>query len=67
MDSWERFKETSLPSKTAFYSELNLEDITNKDYSHAQKVWEAFGINNLGENHDLYVQCDTLVLAYVFQ
>ena len=67
MDSWERFKETSLPSKTAFYSELNLEDITNKDYSHAQKVWEVFGINNLGENHDLYVQCDTLVLADVFE
>ena len=67
MDSWERFKETSLPSKTAFYSKLNLEDITNKDYSHAQKVWEVFGINNLGENHDLYVQCDTLLLADVFE
>ena len=28
MDSWERFNETSLPNKKAFYSELNLEDIT---------------------------------------
>ena len=26
----------------AFYSKLNLEDITDKDYNHAQKVWEAF-------------------------
>ena len=40
MDSWERFNETSLPDKKAFYSELNLEDITDKDYAHAQKVWE---------------------------
>ena len=35
MDSWERFDETSLPNKKAFYSELYLEDITNKDYTHA--------------------------------
>ena len=39
MDSWERFNETSLPDKKAFCSELNLEDITNKDSSHAQKVF----------------------------
>ena len=35
MDSWERFNETSLPDKKAFYSKLNLEDITDKDYVHA--------------------------------
>ena len=56
-----------VPLKKAFYSELNLEDITDKDYVHAQKVWEVFGINNLGEYHDLYVQCDTLLLADVFE
>ena len=67
MDSWERFDETSLPDKEAFYSELNLEDITDKDYEHAQKVWEVFRIKNLGEYHDLYVQCDTLLLADVFE
>ena len=37
MDSWERFSETSLPDKEAFYSELNLEDITDEDYAHRQK------------------------------
>ena len=67
MDSWERFDETSLPNKKAFYSELNLEDITDKDYEHAQKVWEVFEIKNLGEYHDLYVQSDTLLLADVFE
>ena len=40
MDNWERFDETSLPGKKYFYSELNLEGITDKDYSHAQKVFE---------------------------
>ena len=67
MDCWERFDETSLPNKEAFYSKLNLEDITDKDYENAQKGWEAFGIKNLGEYHDLYVQSDTLLLACVFQ
>ena len=66
MDSWERFNETSLPPKKSFYSKLNLEDISDKDYLHAQKVWDAFGIRNLGEYHDLYVQRDTLLLADVY-
>ena len=38
MDIWDWFDETFLPDKKAFYSELNLEDITDKDYEHAQKV-----------------------------
>ena len=42
MDSWEIFSETSLPDKEAFYSELNLENITDEDYVHAQKVWKEF-------------------------
>ena len=37
MGNWERFNETSLPEKKAFYRELYLEDITDKDYAHAQK------------------------------
>ena len=32
MDSWQRFDETSLPDKEAFYSNLNMEDITDVDY-----------------------------------
>ena len=67
MDNWERFNEIILPPKKSFYSELNLEDITNKDYKHAQKVWDTFNVQNLGEYHDLYVQSDTLQLADVFE
>ena len=50
MDSWEKFNETALSPKEAFYSNLNLEDISDEDYMHAQKVFE---IKNLGEYHDL--------------
>ena len=67
IDSWERFDEKTIPPKEAFYSKLNLENITDKDYEHVKKVWEAFEIKNLGEYHDLYVQCDTFLLADVFE
>ena len=66
-ESWEKFNKSSLPNKEAFYSELNKEGITDKDYAHAQNVWEVFEIKNLREYHDLYVQSDTLLLADVFE
>ena len=66
MDSWERFNETSLPPKKTFYSELDL-DITDKDYLHAQKVWDVHEIKNVGEYHDLYVQTDTFMLADLYE
>ena len=65
IDSWEKFDETALLSEEAFYSNLNLEDISDEDYTHAQKVWDVFEINNLGDYHDLYVQSNTLLPADV--
>ena len=40
MDSLERFNETTIPNKKAFYSKSYLEDMTDEDYIHAQKVFE---------------------------
>ena len=67
MDILEKFNETTIPSKEAFYSNLNLENITDEDYNHTQKVWDVFKIRNLGGYHDLYVQSDALLLADVFE
>ena len=68
MDNWERFNETSLPSKESFYSNIyfynNIEDI---GYRHGNNVFKIFKLKNLGEYHDLYVQSDTLLLADVFE
>ena len=44
MDSWEKFHETALQPKKDFYSNLNLENISDEDYIHAQKVWDVFKI-----------------------
>ena len=67
MDSWEKLDENALPPEKDFYSNLNLEDISDKDYLHAQKVRDLFKIKNLGEYHDLYVQSDTLLLGDVYE
>ena len=67
MDSWKKFDNTLLPDKKSFYSESHLEDITDKDYAHAQKVFEELKLKNLGDYNDLYVQNDTLLLADVFE
>ena len=66
MDSWERFNETSLPDKKYWYNELNLEGITYKNFLHAQKVFKEF-CTDMSDYHDLYVQCDALLLADVFK
>ena len=53
MDSWQRFDETSLPDKEAFYSNLNMEDITDVDYRHGKTTFEYLINKNLGDYHDL--------------
>ena len=67
MDSCENLNETTLRNKKAFYSKLHLEDITDEDCIHAQKVFKEFTLKNLGKYHDLYVQSDTLFLTDVFE
>ena len=66
MDSFEKFNE-KLPPKEEFYSILNDEHITDKDYQHAQTVWNTFNLKNMGEYHDLYLKSDILLLADVLE
>ena len=63
-DSWERFDETSFPNKEAFYTSLNMEDITDVDYRHAKRVLKSLNNKNLVDYH---VQSDTLLLADAFE
>ena len=58
MDGWERFDETSLPDKKAFYSSLSMENITDVDYKHENKIFNGvalkeFNLENLDDYHDL--------------
>ena len=67
MNSPEKLSETQLPPKSAFYSKLTKQDISNEDYIHAQKVWKEFGMTTMKDYHDLYLELDVLLLADVFE
>ena len=67
MNSWERFNETELPPKEAFYNDLTNEQLADEDYEHAKKVWRAFGCQTMGDYHDIYLKSDVLLLADVFE
>ena len=67
MSKWSKFKETKLPPKETFYSNLNMVGFSSENYEHACKVWKEFEIKNLGEYHDLYLKTDVILLANVFE
>ena len=67
MDDWNRFKETALPPKEAFYSKLNMSGVSDQDYKHTRRVWREFGLKDLGEYHNLYLKTDVILLANVFE
>ena len=55
MNDWDKFKETELTLKEAFYSKLNMTGVSKGDYEHANRTWKVFGLADLGEYHDLYL------------
>ena len=65
MGSWKRFDETSFSDKEPFYSSVNMEDITDVDHNHAKRVFKKFNNKNISDYHDLYVQSNTLLFAYI--
>ena len=67
MDGWEKFEETRLPAKDAFYSRLNMKGISDQDYEHAQQVWNTMEKKTLACDHDTYLKPDVLLLADVFE
>ena len=67
MTDWDKFKETKLPPREAFYNKLNMSGVGNEDYEHANRVWKEFGLKDLGEYHDLYLKADVILLANVFE
>ena len=67
MDSWERFAESKLLPKEAFFSKLSDQHISDEEYRHAQRVWEVFNCKTLVDYHDLYNRSDVLLVSEVFE
>ena len=64
MDQEDHFSQQQLPYRRV--SQLAGEDLSEEHYHHAQQVWKAFNIQNLGQYHDLYLLTDVLLLADIF-
>ena len=67
MNSFEKFQEPCLPAKDQFYSSLTDSSISDEDFAHAQRVFEAFHCSDLGDYHNLYLLSVVLLLADVFE
>ena len=67
MNSFRKFNETKLPSKDKFFSSLENEGVSEKDYKKPKNIWNTFDMKTLGEYHDLYLKTDALLLCDVFE
>ena len=66
MTASEKFKE-ELPSKEKFYSSLTYRKITGEEYEHILNVWYKFEMKTIKNYQDLYLKCEVLVLACMFE
>ena len=67
LDSFEKFDETCLPPKSAFYSKLNECDIKDSEYEFAQQMWKKFDCKTMKDYLELYLKTDVLCQADVFE
>ena len=67
MYSFERLPEPQLPPKDAFYSSLTEEDISQRDYTHAQRVLNHFDTTYFKHYHNFGLLTDVLLLAKVLE
>ena len=72
----EKFNEEKLPDQKCFYRSLkNVRTVDNgkkldghmsdEDYLAYKKIWDVFGMKNMGDYHDHYLKKDVLLLADV--
>jgi hypothetical protein len=67
IDDYSRLYEKRLPSKDAFYSELNNSSCSDEDYEQAKLVWLKFNCQNMLDYHNLYLVTDVLLLADIWE
>ena len=67
MNSFERFNEETLPARKYFFSSTKKGKLDNdykisdghvsiKDYMACEKIWDKFGMKNMGDYHDHYLK-----------
>ena len=54
MDSFDRFEAIALPSQDSFFSKLSGSPCSDSEYTHATRVWNAFGCQTIADHHDIF-------------
>ena len=78
MNSFERFNEKKLPARKYFYSstkngkigddgKISDGHISLKNCLTCEKIWDKFGIKDMGDYHNHYLKKDVLFLSDVFE
>ena len=65
--SSEVLNKIKLPKRKKFYSQLNGKGISKSEYKHALKIYKNYGCQTIGDYLELYLKCDVLLLADVFE
>ena len=65
-DSSEKLLATALPPKDAFFSRLS-GHVSEEDYTHALRVWDAAGCTTFEEYLALYLKLDVVLLSDIFE
>ena len=64
---WSILKENHLPSKEDFYDSLNESAISEDQYQYARRVWHKTKCRSMEDYLKVYLTCDVLFLADVFE
>jgi hypothetical protein len=62
-----KFLIEQLLPKSEFFNTISKCHISDEAYEHAQELWREMNIQTMGQYHDLYLVCDVLLLADVFE
>lgn len=63
----EKFEQDYLPKRADFYNDIDEKGCSEKDYKHAQQVWDEFKCKTFKDYSNLYLECDVYLLADVFE
>ncbi len=66
-DNNDKFNHIGLPPIESFHSKLSQKGISQEEYEHAQNVYNKLNCKTFKDYHMIYLKCDVLLLADIFQ
>lgn len=67
LDSFKKLEEEKLPDISKFFNKLTNSECSPEDYKFANTVWEKFECKNLKDYLEIYLKCDIVLLADIFE